>query len=71
MLDRLLVLLKKLALKVSSLTRLERRGWIEVLQSEDRRRPYCITGAGEVALREQVKTLHQVVSISQQRLAPG
>ncbi len=49
MLDRLFVLLKKQALKISSLTRLERRGWIEALQSEDRRRPYRITGAGEVA----------------------
>ncbi len=54
-----------------ALARLERRGWIEPLEAEDRRRPYRITGAGERALREQLKTLHRVVSIGQQRLAPG
>ena len=55
----------------AALARLERRGWIEALPAEDRRRPYRITGAGEVALREQLKTLHQVVSTGEQRLAPG
>jgi DNA-binding PadR family transcriptional regulator len=54
-----------------ALARLERRGWIEPLEAEDRRRPYRITGAGESALREQLKTLHRVVSIGQQRLTPG
>lgn len=55
----------------AALARLERRGWIEALEAEERRRPYRITGAGEVALREQLKTLDRVVSIAQQRLAPG
>ncbi len=55
----------------AALARLERRGWIEALEAEDRRRPYRITGAGVVALREQLKTMHQVVSTGQQRLAPG
>ncbi len=55
----------------AALARLERRGWIEALEAEDRRRPYRITGAGEIALREQLKTLHRVISIGQQRLAPG
>jgi len=55
----------------AALARLERRGWIEALQAEERRRPYRITAAGEVVLREQIKTLHQVVSIGQQRLASG
>src|SRR5712691_10501324 len=55
----------------AALTRLERRGWIEALEAENRRRPYRITGAGEIALREQLKTLHQIVSVGQQRLAPG
>ena len=53
----------------AAIARLERRGWIEALEAEDRRRPYRITGAGEKALREQIKTLHRVVSIGQQRLA--
>jgi len=55
----------------AALARLEQRGWIEALEAEDRRRPYRITGAGEIALREQLKTLHKVVSVGQQRLAPG
>jgi DNA-binding PadR family transcriptional regulator len=55
----------------AALARLERRGWIEPLEAEDRRRPYRITGAGEVALRAQLKTLDRVVSIGQQRLTPG
>ena len=55
----------------AALARLERRGWIEPLEAEDRRRPYRMTGAGERVLREQLKTLHRVVSIGEQRLAPG
>jgi len=55
----------------AALARLERRGWIEALEAEDRRRPYRITGAGESVLREQLKTLHRVVSVGQQRLASG
>src|SRR5213595_3014788 len=42
----------------AALARLERRGWIEALEAEDRRRPYRITAVGEVVLREQLKTLH-------------
>ena len=53
----------------AALVRLERRGWIEALEAEKRRRPYRITGAGEIALREQLKTLQQVVSVGQQRLS--
>ena len=55
----------------AALTRLERRGWIEALEAEDRRRPYRITGAGESALRAQLQTLQRVVSIGEQRQAPG
>jgi len=55
----------------AALARLERRGWIEALEVQDGRRPYRITGAGESALHAQIKTLHRVVSIGQQRLAPG
>jgi DNA-binding PadR family transcriptional regulator len=54
-----------------ALARLERRGWIEPLETEDRRRPYRITGVGEHVLREQLKTLHRVVCLGQQQLAPG
>src|SRR6266705_6835282 len=55
----------------AALARLERRGWIEALEAEDRRRPYRITAVGERVLREPLKTLHRVVCDGQQRLAPG
>ncbi len=48
--------------------RLEQRGWIEALASEERRRPYRITAAGAVALQEQLATMSRIVSIGQQRL---
>jgi DNA-binding PadR family transcriptional regulator len=54
-----------------ALTRLERRGWIEPLPAEERRRPYRITAAGQVALREQLATMARIVSTAQARLAPG
>src|SRR5262249_44419263 len=37
-----------------ALTRLERRGWIRPLDSDDRRRPYEITAAGRTVLAEQL-----------------
>jgi DNA-binding PadR family transcriptional regulator len=55
----------------AALARLERRGWIEALEAQDRRRPYRITGAGEIALRAQIKAMQRIVSIGQQRLAPS
>ena len=54
-----------------ALARLERRGWIEPLPSEDRRRPYRITAAGVGALREQMATLQQIVSVGLERLFPA
>ncbi|MGO8951590.1 MAG: PadR family transcriptional regulator [Ktedonobacterales bacterium] len=54
-----------------ALARLERRGWIEPLPSEDRRHPYRITAAGVGALREQMATLQQIVSVGQERLFPA
>jgi DNA-binding PadR family transcriptional regulator len=51
-----------------ALTRLEQRGWIRALPSEDRRRPYQITGVGLEVLREQLATLQQVVQTGYKRL---
>jgi DNA-binding PadR family transcriptional regulator len=44
-----------------ALSRLEKRGWIRPLDTEERRRPYQITAAGESVLAEQLKTMKQVV----------
>ncbi|WP_067621617.1 PadR family transcriptional regulator [Alicyclobacillus acidiphilus] len=52
-----------------AISRLEKQGWIEALPTEERRRPYRITGAGVAALREQVATLEQVASVGKSRLA--
>ncbi|HEY0755189.1 MAG TPA: helix-turn-helix transcriptional regulator [Ktedonobacteraceae bacterium] len=44
----------------AALTRMERRGWIEALDTLERRRPYRITGAGEHVRREQLKLLNRI-----------
>lgn len=52
-----------------ALARLERRGLIQPLESEDRRRPYRLTAVGATALREQLTSLERFVSIGLGRLA--
>lgn len=52
-----------------ALARLEQRGWIAPLPSEDRRRPYSLTVAGAVALRAQLAGLEQVTALGLRRLA--
>jgi DNA-binding PadR family transcriptional regulator len=51
-----------------ALSRLEERGLIEALPSEDRRRPYRLTAAGATALDEQLRMLDRVVSTGLKRL---
>jgi DNA-binding PadR family transcriptional regulator len=51
-----------------AIERLEQRGWIEPLESEERRRPYRITAAGVVVLREQLATMNRIVTTGQGRL---
>ncbi len=51
-----------------AIARLEQRGWIEALPSEDRRRPYRITAVGVGALREQLNAWNCVISTGLQRL---
>ncbi len=50
------------------LARLEDAGLVEALPSEDRRRPYKITGAGSAALRERLLATLAVTSIGLRRL---
>jgi DNA-binding PadR family transcriptional regulator len=54
-----------------ALTRLERRGWIRPLESEDRRRPYEITAAGRTVLSEQLASMQRIVRVGHQRIAPA
>jgi DNA-binding PadR family transcriptional regulator len=50
------------------ISRLESRGLIEPLESEDRRRPYRITAAGAQALAEQAQRMQQVARVARTRL---
>jgi DNA-binding PadR family transcriptional regulator len=50
------------------ISRLEARGLIEPLESEDRRRPYRLTAAGAGALKEQTERMHKVASVARERL---
>ena len=52
-----------------ALARLEEGGWIEALPSEDRRRPYRLTGAGAAVLREQLAAVESFVATGLRRLA--
>jgi DNA-binding PadR family transcriptional regulator len=52
-----------------ALSRLEKRGWIRPLDTDERRRPYQITAAGQSVLAEQLKTMQQVVRTATLRTA--
>ena len=51
-----------------AITRLEEQGWIARVESEDRRKPYRITGLGVKQLEEQTASLGRVVKTAQRRL---
>jgi DNA-binding PadR family transcriptional regulator len=51
-----------------AITRLEERGLIEPLPSDDRRRPYRITGAGSAALATAVADLRRIADVGAGRL---
>ena len=51
-----------------AITRLEERGLIRPISSDDRRQPYRITAAGKQYLTDELASLDQVVRIGQRRL---
>jgi len=51
-----------------AITRLMDAGWIRPLESDDRRRPYCITALGRTHLHEQMTRLNQVAKTALGRL---
>ena len=51
-----------------ALARLERRGLIEALEPEDRRRPYRLTGLGETTVRAQLDNLSGFVAAGLDRI---
>jgi len=52
-----------------AITRLEERGLIEPLESDDRRRPYRITASGTTALRDALNDLRRMADVGTARLA--
>jgi len=54
-----------------AITRLEERGWIRALDSDDRRRPYRLTAEGRRHLHEQLSGLSAVVRTGLRRLEQG
>jgi len=52
-----------------AITRLESRGLIERLESDDRRNPYRLTALGERALRVRLSSIQAVTRIGQRRLS--
>jgi DNA-binding PadR family transcriptional regulator len=53
----------------AALARLEGRGWIESIPSDDRRRPYRLTTGGAAALRRQLSGMANLAATGLQRLA--
>ena len=51
-----------------AITRLEERGLIEPIGSEDRRRPYRITTAGSEALAAAVRDMRRIADVGTTRL---
>jgi DNA-binding PadR family transcriptional regulator len=51
-----------------ALARLERRGLIEVLETDDRRWPYRLTAAGASALQERLTNLESFAATGLRRL---
>jgi DNA-binding PadR family transcriptional regulator len=54
-----------------AITRLEERGWIRPVKSQDRRQPYTLTAIGRTYLAEQTAALDLVVRTAQKRLKPA
>jgi DNA-binding PadR family transcriptional regulator len=54
-----------------AIPRLERAGFIEPLESEDRRRPYRLTTRGAEVLRERLEALRDLSTTGLRRLLPA
>ncbi|TVT27753.1 PadR family transcriptional regulator [Salinicoccus cyprini] len=51
-----------------AISRLEKAGYISVLETEDRKKPYKMTEAGQVYLTEQIREMQKVTSLGMTRL---
>lgn len=51
-----------------AITRLEAEGWIQGMDSDERRKPYRLTAPGRRHLEEQISGMEQVVKAAARRL---
>lgn len=51
-----------------AISRLEKEGYISVLKSEDRKKPYKLTEEGQIYLTEQIREIQKVTSLGLKRL---
>jgi DNA-binding PadR family transcriptional regulator len=52
-----------------ALARMDRRGWIEEIQTDDyRRRPYALTAAGRLELARHLTLLDVIVKVGRKRI---
>jgi len=51
-----------------AISRLERAGYISVLESQDRKKPYELTKEGQIYLTEQIKEIQKVTALGLKRL---
>jgi DNA-binding PadR family transcriptional regulator len=51
-----------------AITRLEERGWISRVRTQNRRQPYTLTSAGREYLKEQMGALDRVLKTASRRL---
>jgi DNA-binding PadR family transcriptional regulator len=51
-----------------AITRLEERGWIRPVDSDDRRRPYRLTAEGRRYLQEELEALQRVARVGLRRV---
>lgn len=51
-----------------AITRLEQRGWIRAVGSQERRQPYRLTASGQKYLEDQLEGLERVIRTATRRL---
>ena len=51
-----------------AVSRLEKEGYISVLESQDRKKPYKLTEEGQIYLTQQIKEIQKVTSLGLKRL---
>ncbi|WP_240377160.1 PadR family transcriptional regulator [Bacillus piscicola] len=51
-----------------AISRLEKAGYIIAIETQDRKKPYKLTGEGQIYLTEQIKEIQKITNIGMKRL---